>query len=177
MTFEVYTNASAIKADEQGNYPKGKATIEITRVLDDNSSIARIVREVSGNPVIAADVIANAVFDPRKVYSFVVFGNFDFDGDSVATPQETQNIKGIIESWNGRISDDITGDTDFVVLGEKPILPPQPKPTDPVELTERYILLRQQVTRYDSLLERAGQAGIPILNQNRLYTLTGGLGR
>lgn len=177
MTFEVYTNATAIRADEQGNYPKGKATIEITRVLDDNSSIARVVREVAGNPVIAADVVANAVYDPNKIYSFVVFGNFDFDGDGIATPQETQNIRGIIESWNGRVTDDITGDTDFVVLGEKPILPPQPKPTDPVELTERYILLRQQVTRYDSLMERAGQAGIPILNQNRLDTLTGGLGR
>lgn len=177
MTFEVYTTAGAIKADAEGNYPAGKATIEVTRILDDNSSMARIVREVAGNPVIASDVIANAVYDPKKIYSFVVFGNFDYDGDEVATPQETQNIKGVIEAWNGRVTDDITGDTDFVVLGEKPILPPQPKPTDPVELTERYILLRQQVTRYDSLFERAGQAGIPVLNQNRLYTLTGGLGR
>lgn len=177
MTFEVYNTASSIRADESGQYPRGKATMEIIRIVDDRSSVARIVRESAGNPVIAGDVLANAVYDPNKVYSFVVFGNFDTDSDGVATPREAQNIRGLIESWNGRLTDDVTGDTDFLVLGEKPILPPQPKPSDPVELTERYILLRQQVTKYDQLFERASQAGIPVLNQNRLYTLTGGLQR
>ena len=177
MAFEVYNNASSIVVDAEGNYPRGKATMEIIRIVDARSSIARIVRETAGNPVLPGDVLANAVYDPNKVYTFVVFGNFDTDGDEIATPQETQNIKGVIESWNGKLSDDISGDTDFVVLGEKPVLPPQPKPTDPIELTQRYILLRQQVAKYDQLLDRATQASIPVLNQNRLYTLTGGMQR
>lgn len=172
MTFEVYNSGSTIRPDNDGNYPRGKGSLEVIRI-DEASCVARIISENSGSPILSGDVIANAVYDPNKVYSFVVYGNFDTDGDGSATSLEAQNIRGLIESWNGKLTDDITGDTDFLVLGEKPILPPQPKPTDPVALTERYILLRQQVTRYDQLFERAVQAGIPILNQNRLYTLTG----
>ncbi|MDX2115559.1 MAG: hypothetical protein SFZ24_08055 [Planctomycetota bacterium] len=172
MSFEVYTGASAIQPDAAGEYPRGKATIEVIRI-DEASSVARIIRENAGTPIISGDVVANAVYDPRKRYTFAIYGNFDTDRDGIATPLEAQDIRGLIENWNGAVSEDITGDTDFLVLGEKPILPPQPRPSDPVELIQRYLQLRQQVTKYDELFERATAAGIPILNQNRLYTLTG----
>ena len=35
--------------------------------------------------MVSGDVIANAVYDPKKSYRFVVFGAFDTDGDGVAT--------------------------------------------------------------------------------------------
>ena len=38
MTFEIYDNASAIRPDASGNYPRGKATGEVIRV-GDNSSV------------------------------------------------------------------------------------------------------------------------------------------
>lgn len=176
MTFEVYNDGASIRPDAEGNYPPGKGTIEVIRI-DESSSTARIIREVAGATIVSGDVIANAVYDPKKTYIFTVFGNFDTDGDEVATPQEAQHIRGLIESWNGIVRDDISGDTDFLVLGVRPILPPQPKPDDPVELIQRWVQLSRQVARYDDLFERATSAGIPILNQNRLYTLTGIHGR
>lgn len=172
MSFEVYSATTTITPEPGGEYPLGKGTLEVIRI-EEKSAIARITRESAGSTIVTGDAIANAVYDPKKAYTFTVFGNFDTDGDGVFTAQETQNIRGLVEAWNGKVADDISGDTDFLVLGSRPVLPPQPKPDDPVELIQRWVQLSRQVTKYDDLFERATRAGIPILNQNRLYTLTG----
>lgn len=172
LPFEIYAANTAVKAGPDGEYPPGKATVEVIRI-DDTSSVARIIRENAGTPIIRGDAAANAVYDPRKVYSFAVFGNFDTSGDGIATPQGRQDIRAMITQWGGSVSEQIVGDTDFLVLGTKPALPPQPKPTDPVELIQRYLMLKQEAQKYDDLFETAQRAGIPVLNQNRLYTLTG----
>lgn len=172
MTFEVYDSASAIRPDADGNYPRGKATGEVIRVSD-NSSVLRLIRQTRGNPVIGGDVIANAAYDPRKSYSFVVFGAFDTDGDGVATQQEGENIRAIIRNWGGKIQDDIVGDTDFLVLGERPAVPPQPPIDAPYAVVQEYARLERASREYDRLFNVAQTTGIPILNKNRLYTLTG----
>lgn len=172
MSFEVYSTSAAIRPDDDGNYPPGKATIEIIRI-NDGSSVARIVRESRSNPLVEGDVIANAVYDPKKVYHFVVFGNFDVDGDRIARPEEQGPIRGIITNWGGLLDEDITGRTDFLVLGERPYLPPEPPIDAPVPLIQQYIDLNKAIHEYDRLFESAIKASIPILNQNRLFTLTG----
>ncbi len=172
LTFEVYSASSSVKPGPGGEYPPGKATIEVVRI-DDTSSVARILRENAGTPIIRGDAAANAVYDPKKIYSFAVFGNFDTDNDGIDTPQGRQDIGAMITQWGGKVSDDILGNTDFLVLGSKPSLPPQPKSSDPVELIQRYLMLKQETVKYDELFDRATRASIPVLNQNRLFTLTG----
>ncbi|MFM9957201.1 MAG: hypothetical protein ACKVZJ_03930 [Phycisphaerales bacterium] len=172
MSFEVYSAGTAITPDEEGNYPPGKAAIEIVRV-EENSSLARLTRETRGQPVIQGDAVANAVYDPTKKYTFAVFGSFDTNGDDVATPQEAVDIETMIKDWGGLVSDGITGNTDFLVLGSRPVLPPEPKPDDPIEIIQRYLRLKQNAQKYDELFEAAKRTSIPILNQNRLMTLTG----
>lgn len=172
ITFSVYNAPQNIRPDETGEYPAGKAVVEVIRIQE-NAAIARIVRESRGNPIVAGDVIANPVYDPEKVYSFVVYGNFDTDRDGVATPLERDEIEALIESWGGRVGDDITGDLDFLVLGRKPALPPQPSPGAPIEVINEYARLDGIIQRYDELLERAADLSIPVLNENRLRTLVG----
>lgn len=172
MSFEVYSNAGVIRPDSQGVYPPGKATIEIIRI-NEGSSVARIVRQSRGNPIVNGDVLANAVYDPEKVYHFVVYGNFDTNGDGAPRPEEQTAIKGIISQWGGIIDDDLSGRTDFLVLGDRPVLPPQPLPNVPIAIIQEYIRKSRVVDEYDRLFHAAVQASIPILNQNRLYTLTG----
>lgn len=172
MSFEVYSNAAAIRPDKDGNYPPGKATIEVIRI-NEGSSVARLVRESRGNPIVEGDVIANAVYDPSKIYHFVVYGNFDIDGDRTARPEEQTAIKGIITQWGGVVDEDLTGRTDFLVLGERPILPPQPPVDAPAAIITEYIRKSRVADEYDRLFDAAVRASIPILNQNRLYTLTG----
>lgn len=172
-TFEVYADASAVKPDPRtGEYPRGKASIEVVRV-DETSSTARIVRNPRGNPVVRGDVIVNAIYDPTKVYTMLVFGNFDVNGDGVATPEGRLDIRALVSEWGGRVTDTLTGDVDFLVLGRRPVLPPAPPPDAPVAAVQEYIRQRRIVQEYDRLFEQATATSIPVLSENRLYTLIG----
>jgi len=174
MPFEVYSDATAIRPDEKtGEIPAGKASIEVVRV-DDNSSVGRILREKKGNPLVKGDVIANAVYDPNKKYKFLVYGNFDVNGDGRATPEEQNDIRAMITNWGGIVVDELAGDVDFIVLGEKPVLPPEPPANADINYIQQYVMLKRGAVRYDELFAQAIATSIPVLNQNRLYTLTGG---
>lgn len=172
MTFEVYNNASAIRSDAEGNYPPGKATIEIVRI-DEGTSVGRLVRESRGNPVVRGDAIANALYDPAKTYRFVVYGLFDTDGDGIATINEADAVRGLISEWGGTVTNEITGDTDFVVLGVRPAVGPEPPANAPTPVITAFLDRREEQQRYDELFDAARRTSIPVLNLNRLYTLTG----
>lgn len=172
MTFEIYGRGVSIRPNERGDYPDGKATIEITRI-ETGTSVGRVLNAARGNPILRNDRCVNAVWDPNKEYRFIVFGNFDTNFDGSATPAEADEIRAIIAEWGGIIEDELTGSTDFVVLGRRPILPPEPRPDDPFAVVDIYITKRDIVDRYNQLFEDAGERSIPVLNQNRLYTLTG----
>ena len=172
MTFAIYDDAFSIRPDENGDYPMGKAIVEIVRV-EETFSRARIIQSSAGNPIVRGDVIANAVYDPTKTYKFVVNGLFDTDGDGVHSRFERETLEALIERWGGILVPEISGDTDFVVLGEKPVLPPQPGPGAPVASIQEYVRLQQEIQRYDDLMLKAESTSMPLLNSNRLQTLIG----
>lgn len=172
MTFAVYGSATELRPDETGAYPRGKASIEVIAV-DEGSSTCRVLTESKGNPVVKGDVIANAVYDPTKTYKFVVWGNFDADRDGRSSPQEKMDIEAMIMAWGGEVVEELTGDVDFLVLGERPILPPPPRPGSPIEIMQEYIRLDRTVKHYNDLFSQGTATGMPVLNENRLYTLIG----
>src|SRR5206468_2777376 len=101
---------------------------------------------------------ANAVYDPNKVYTFLVYGNFDANQDGVATQQEAVDIRALIESWGGKVVDELAGNVDswggkvvdelaanvdFLVLGQKPPLPPQPQSGAPAAVIQEYMRVRR----------------------------------
>lgn len=176
LTFSVYSDANVIRPDADGNYPRGKATLEVIRVTP-TSATARILNASQGNPVVAGDVVANPLYDPDKVYKFVVYGNFDTNRDGRATRFEADRVASLVRQWGGTTVDDITGDLDFLVLGRQPVLPPQPGPGAPLEAVQEYVRLQSIVSRYEELFERAQRTNIPVLNENRLYTLIGAFPR
>lgn len=172
MSFSVYSDATNIRPDKNGNYPRPKATIEVISV-GENSSTCRITEEVKGNPIVRGDVVANAIYDPNKVYTFLVYGNFDTNGDGVATPQEAGDIKAMISSWGGKVAEDLAGNVDFLILGERPPLPARPGVNDPYDLVKEWMRLNDMAQKYDKLFDTASATSLPVLNQNRLYTLIG----
>jgi hypothetical protein len=172
MTFTVYADKSAIRPDDEGNYAPGKATVEVISV-NDNNSACRITSSSRGNPIVRGDVIANAVYDPRKTYKFVVIGNFDVNRDGIATPLERQDMVSLIESWGGSVVDSLTGDVDFLVLGEQPNLRPQPPADAPLEVVLAHQEEKKEVDRYQALYKQATSTSVPTLSENRLYTLIG----
>jgi hypothetical protein len=173
MTFEIYADAAQIRPDEQtGEYPRGKGAVEVINV-GETSSRCRILSERQGNPIVAGDVIANALYDPDKVYKFLVAGNFDSNGDRQATPAEQAEVEALIEDWGGSTTSEFTGDVDFLVLGAPPVLPPPPAVTAPIAVVEQYIRRESELKRYEQLLDQARRTSVPVLNENRLYTLIG----
>ncbi len=173
MTFAIYDSPTDIREDEQtGQYQVGKAVVEIVRV-EDGFSRARIIESSQGNPIVRGDVIANAVYDPNKTYKFVIDGLFDTNGNGVATFFEREELEALIERWGGKIVDDIDGDVDFVVLGERPVLPPEPGFAAPVAVIKEYNRLQHEIERYNNLMDGAEATSIPLLNSNRLQTLIG----
>ncbi len=173
LTFEIYSNASAIQPDPiTKEYPRGKATVEIVRI-EDESSVGRITRNPRGNPVVKGDVVANVVYDPRKVYKFMIYGNFDTNRDGTATPEESADIRAMIQEWGGVVVDSLQGDLDFLVLGSKPISPPTPPTSAPPELVKEYLRQKRVVTEYEEIQRQAVATSTPILNQSRFFTLVG----
>jgi hypothetical protein len=173
MSFAVYEEPSAIRPDADGQYPAGKGAIEVIRI-DGTSAVCRVVSERAGNPVVRGDVIANAVYDPRKVYKFLVAGNFDTNHDGVATDAERTGITAMIADWGGQFTDVLSGDVDFLVMGQRPTLPPQPPLGSPIVIVEQFVQAQQAISRYDQLFEQATTTSLPVLNENRLRTLIGG---
>lgn len=173
MTFAIYADATAIRLDpETGEYPAGKAVVEVVGI-DDGFSRARILEASEGSPIIRGDVIANAVYDPSKTYKFVVDGLFDTNGDGLATRYERDELAALIQRWGGTIVEDVAGDLDFIVLGARPVLPPEPSPTAPIAVINEFNRLQREIQRYNDLLFSAEATSVPLLNANRLQTLIG----
>lgn len=172
MRFGVYTDARAAKPDADGNYPNAKALLEVVNVGDE-SSTCRIVSENRGQPVITGDVLVNPIYDARKTYKFVVFGNFDSNSDTIATAIERRDIVALVEEWGGKVVDDLNGDVDFLVMGERPVLGPRPATDAPIEVVQEFIRREREIQRYDSMYKQAVSTSIPILSESRIYTLVG----
>ncbi|MCH2152253.1 MAG: hypothetical protein MK089_02830 [Phycisphaerales bacterium] len=174
MIFQVYDDAAQVRPDEDGNFPEGKATIQVVKV-GDTTATAKVTRATRGRPVVSNDVIVNPFYDPNYTFKFLVHGNFDIDADGRATSAEREYIERQIQSWGGTVisGNEITGDLDFLVLGVEPSNPQNPS-ANATQL-EMQQILDQRMThqQYNDLFNAAKKADIPVLNANRLYILTG----
>lgn len=172
LSFAVYSDIAELRPDASGGFARGKADLEVIKV-DEFSSTCRVVRSTRGLPIVRGDLLVNPVYDPKKVYKFLVYGNFDANADGRATELERDDIRALIRDWGGTTVDSLVEGIDFLILGERPTLPPPPKASDRIEIQEAYIRLVGIAREYDRLFEQATATSIPVLNQNRLYTLIG----
>ncbi|CAN5821034.1 hypothetical protein BH11PLA1_BH11PLA1_00190 [soil metagenome] len=173
MTFEVYSSPSDLIADRtSGEYRLGKAALEVIRI-DQDQAMCRAIRPRTRADLRRGDVIVNAIYDPKKTYTFLVAGNFDAQGYGVSTPEGASEIKALINGWGGKLANDFRGDVDFIVLGARPVVPPQPPPDAPIGPITEYLRLNKDAESYDALYRQAVSTSIPVLNQNRLFTLIG----
>lgn len=175
MTFEVYDDENAIQVDPRtGQEVRGKGSIQVTRV-GDRTSTARVTRSTPGRPIVPNNVIANAVFDPKHKFRFLVHGRFDVNDDGRPTAAGADFVRSRIQEWGGVLieGDELTGDLDFLVLGEQPPLPAPLPPNADVTRFNTFIEQRTARDQYDRLFQQAREAGIPVLNWNRFQILTG----
>lgn len=163
LTFEVYNKNLPIPKDGEG-----KAEIEVFDV-GETISAARITTPINPrNPIIRDDIVANLIWDSKKTNEFVVAGDFEY-GDA-------EKIKALIEKWDGKVAEDITVETDYVVLGQPPKMEPKPSAEEqeifPTAL-EKYETSRKRYDEYQKILTQAQALSIPIFNTERFLYFIG----
>ena len=177
LTFEVYDKIDGIPPlgdpTNDENLPQGKASIEVVRV-GQGSSEARITRQTQGTQILEGDLIANLIYDPNVKYNFVVYGEFDMDRNGQATPQEADVVRRLVTQWGGALMERVNVDTDFVVLGQEPVLPSFTREDlqDPFN-AKRLADAEAALKAYTDVRDRARDLHIPIMNQNRFLYLIG----
>lgn len=170
LTFAVYDRNRPIP--ESG---EGKAEIEVFQV-NQQASAARIVKSDRRNPIVKEDIVANLIWDSETSNRFVVVGEFDINNDGRPEKDGRRRIVELIQRWGGTIMDDVTVDTDFLVIGTAPT--PLPRPTqDEIDIDpmaqQRYEQSNERLERYNQLLEKANNLSVPVFNQKRFMYLIG----
>jgi len=178
MTFEVYSSAEAIRPNEAGELPRGKASLQVMQVGEQTSK-CKITRSAPGQPVVSDDVIANAVYDPTYQFKFLVHGKFDVDNDGRPSENEAEYLRSRIIDWGGTVvtGEELPGDLDFLVLGMEPPTPGILPPDASQERIARWIEQKRASETYDRLFRQAREAQIPVLNSNRFFILIGSTSR
>jgi hypothetical protein len=170
LTFGVYDRNVPIPPDG-----KGKAEIQVFNI-DENISVAKILTTDPQNPVLKGDVVANLVWSKDQTNLFVVAGDFDLDGNGERDYEAERKIKGLIDTWGGKVQPDVTINTDFIVLGTTPQVLPRPTydeiSIDPLAM-DKYEKSLQRLEQYKKIKEQADKLQIPLLNYERFLYLIG----
>lgn len=170
LTFSIFDRNAPIPKEG-----KGKAEIEVFRV-NNTSCVAKVLSSSKREPVIKNDVAVNMIWDSKTSNSFMVVGDFDFDGDGTPDRKGKEKIGQMIRQWNGRIVNELTINTDFIVVGQEP--EEMTKPTiqqieDDPEIEGKYAKSVATYNDYQDILEKAKTLSIPVFNRKRFMQLTG----
>lgn len=170
LTFAVYDKNMPIPKDG-----KGKAEIKVFSV-DKNISTALITKSKIKRPIILDDIVANLIWDSDKTNIFAIEGDFDLDNDGKIENDAVDRIKTLIEKWGGKVANNISIETDFLVLGKPPSILIRPSVTelemDPMA-TERYEASRQKRVHYQDIQKQAQALLIPVFNYERFLFFIG----
>ena len=170
LTFSVYEKNAPIPRDG-----KGKAEIEVFNI-EKNISAARIIHSQRGKSIVVDDIVANLIWDSDRVNTFAVSGQFDLNNDGNIDYGGVDKIKALIERWGGQVSDAVSINTDFVILGEAPRV--RRKPTfEEMEIyptaMEEYEASVQRLADYNKVQQRTQDLSIPIFNTERFLYFIG----
>ncbi len=172
LTFAVYHPNLGVDTGANGG---GAGSIVVIRV-GKYASVCRITHQYTGQQIFVGDLIANPVFhkDQARHYHFVIYGDFDVNGNGVATAAGRRQIVRLVESWGGVVDKHLTTQTDFLVLGSRPgnsLLNFNGVQTRQTAALTAARVKQQQ--RYATLQKKALDLSVPILNANRFLAMIG----
>lgn len=170
LTFAIYQGNAPIPEDAQG-----KAEIEVFQV-GEQVSVARVVKSDKRNPIVPEDMVVNLIWDAKTSNQFVVIGDFDTNQDGRVESDGAARVRELIERWGGTLQDNVTIDTDFVIVGNDPVLPLRPTQdeldADPTAQL-RYESAAQKAKAYTELLAKAGALRVPVFGHKQFMYLIG----
>jgi hypothetical protein len=175
MTFTAYDQRLGVRYGSDAA-AEGDGSIEVMEVGPD-SSRCRITRATKGHSIQVNDLIANVVYhnDKTRQTRFVIYGDFDLDGDGIATPAERDRLVSMILGEGGQVDDEVTAQTDYLVMGARPASPTVVVDTTapaaaPGTITDQR---SREQNRYDDLIASTRSLSIPVLNANRFLSMIG----
>ncbi len=170
LTFSVYHRNASIAKDG-----KGKAEVEVFDIAK-NYSAARIIRSEINSPILEGDIVANLIWDSSKANVFAIAGEFDVDNDGVIDEDAVDKIQALIEKWGGRVTDTVSIDTDFLVLGNPPKVLRKPTPEE-LEINptamQKYDDSVRKLDHYKEVQNLAQSLWIPVFNYERFLYFIG----
>jgi hypothetical protein len=170
LSFEVYDSYEDMPRSGQG-----KGSLEVIEVME-HFTKCRIARSDPTNPILENDTIANIIWDKDKTFQFCVAGDFDFDGDGRIDGNGRDQIITLIEGWGGQATSGLGVETNFLVLGRAPIMPPRPS-IDEIDSGSPIALNYQKAEKlreeYKIVLETAFALGVPTFNRDRFMYFIG----
>ncbi|RMF37000.1 MAG: hypothetical protein D6753_18370 [Planctomycetota bacterium] len=146
-----------------------KAQIEITHVVDDHLSRARVTDYDIRKPVVPGDKVYSPAWRPGRVVGFALVGLLDINGDG---RDDREQVKELIKLAGGKVDEEIdpqgnrtgpgmTPNTSFLVLGTDLSIPENVSP----ELQEQY-KARQET--YAAFIAEARRKGIISISLDKL---------
>lgn len=176
LTFEVYDKLDGMpkfQTSSDVDLPKGKGSIEILNV-GQNSSQCRIIYTAPGQQLSQGDLCANLIYDKNVKPVFYLYGQFDMDNNGVPTEGEAEQIKALINRWGGQVSDKLTVNVDYVIMGKEPAVPVYSKEEqqDPL-IAQRVKEAQDRLKAFDDVRNNASTLHIPVLNQTRFLYYIG----
>ncbi len=174
LTFSVFSARTGVtKTTDKNGKIKPKAKIVIVNVGLTTSECRITKTEDKNDPIIEGDLLVNLVFSSTRTYNFVVEGEFDLYGTGRSDPLANRHVRAIIERFGGKVADEISISTDFVVMGDEPTRPQKPAEDAPPAVWKIY---RERMKTYDyyrQVKATAVSLQIPVLNTNRFLAYSG----
>ncbi len=158
MRFAVYSSKTGIPADG-----RAKASIRVESVSD-TSAECKILWVAPHEVILEGDLVANPIYERDRSLTFVVVGDFDVDSNGELDPDGPSRIEALVKNWGGRVVDDVTALTDFVVVGVPPTGPKMAGDVSP-ELQGRREAAQRRLARYNEIVEGAKTLSIPMMPQ------------
>ena len=164
MTFSIMSPSEVGKEEAR---PKGAA--RIVKILG-HSSEMRIFPATGSEPVIVNDLLFNPIYDRTRRLHFVLVGRMDVNGDGT---DQSEALKSMIQKFGGKVDNQLSLQTDYLVMGDQPELRAAPAADASPEERQAYENSRKAFLDYSEAKAKADATSIPVMNLNRFLGLTG----
>jgi len=166
LQFAVYSADTGIPEDG-----RSKGQIEVVSI-NVASAECRIVRQSPHEVILEGDLVANPIYDPSRPLIFVVAGEFDLNRDGLLDREGTQGIESLVRNWGGKVENELSPMTDFVVIGAAPRRP-RPDGEVSADRAELNRARRETWDAYQDVLDTARSLSIPVMTQEVFLNFLG----
>ena len=163
ITFRIYSPKSTAKPGTTED-DLGSGSLEVVEV-GDKSTLCRITRTTPGHEIKADDLLSNLIFHTNLIHKFhlVLVGDFDLDGEGVATPAERDKVAALVVKWGGQVDEQVTPQTDCILAWVRTRHLCRSPESESKILTDK----RDSQDRYDNTIVDAKRLALPVFSLNR----------